>query len=73
MRAVRALSCARPRAAFNGRRGDREGLLKLYHFPSSPHCLKVRAVAYELGVQLALANPRQASPQQILDLFRSIW
>jgi glutathione S-transferase len=34
--------------------GDREGILKLYHFPSSPHSLKVRAVAYELGVPLDL-------------------
>ena len=28
--------------------------MKLYEFPSSPHCLKVRAVAYELGVELEL-------------------
>src|SRR4051812_16791865 len=30
------------------------GLLavKLYAFPTSPNCLKVRAVAYELGVEL---------------------
>lgn len=29
-------------------------LLKLYYFPSSSHCLKVRAVAYELDVHLEL-------------------
>src|SRR5262249_44646614 len=30
--------------------------VKLYHFPSSPNCLKVRAVAYELGLELELAT-----------------
>ena len=30
--------------------------MKLYQFPSSPHCLKVRAVAYELGLELELAT-----------------
>ena len=30
--------------------------VKLYQFPSSPRCLKVRAVAYELGVELELAT-----------------
>ena len=30
--------------------------VKLYQFPSSPHCLMVRAVAYELGVKLELAT-----------------
>lgn len=30
--------------------------MKLYQFPSSPHCIKVRAVAYELGVDLELAT-----------------
>jgi hypothetical protein len=28
--------------------------LRLYYFPSSPHCLKVRAAAYELDVHLGL-------------------
>jgi len=28
--------------------------MKLYDCPSSPHCLKVRTVAYELGVELEL-------------------
>jgi hypothetical protein len=27
-------------------------LLKLYYFPTSPHCLKVRAVGYALDVHL---------------------
>jgi glutathione S-transferase len=26
--------------------------MRLYDFPASPHCLKVRAVAHELGVDL---------------------
>jgi len=30
--------------------------LKLYQCPSSPNCIKVRAVAYELGVELELAT-----------------
>jgi glutathione S-transferase len=30
--------------------------LKLYQFPSSPSCLKVRAVAYELGARLELVT-----------------
>ncbi len=30
--------------------------MKLYQFPSSPNCIKVRAVAYELGVELELAT-----------------
>ena len=30
--------------------------VKLYQFPSSPRCLKVRAVAYELGVELELTT-----------------
>jgi hypothetical protein len=32
----------------------RRRLTKLYYFPSSPHCLKVRAVAYGLDVHLEL-------------------
>jgi glutathione S-transferase len=28
--------------------------VRLYHFPTSPNCLKVRAVAYEIGVALEL-------------------
>lgn len=30
--------------------------MRLYQFPSSPHCIKVRAVAYEIGVELELAT-----------------
>jgi glutathione S-transferase len=30
--------------------------VRLYHFPTSPNCLKVRAVAYEIGVELELAT-----------------
>ncbi len=30
--------------------------MRLYQFPSSPNCLKVRAVAYELGVELELVT-----------------
>jgi glutathione S-transferase len=30
--------------------------VKLYQYPSSPHCLKVRAVAYELGLELELVT-----------------
>ena len=30
--------------------------MKLYQFPSSPSCLKVRAVAYELGARLELVT-----------------
>jgi glutathione S-transferase len=35
--------------------------MRLYQFPGSPHCLKVRAVAYELGVELELIT---------IDIFR---
>jgi glutathione S-transferase len=30
--------------------------VRLYHFPTSPNCLKVRAVAYEIGVELELVT-----------------
>ena len=30
--------------------------MRLYHFATSPNCLKVRAVAYELGVELELVT-----------------
>lgn len=30
--------------------------MKLYQYPSSPHCMKVRAVAYELGIELEIAT-----------------
>ena len=30
--------------------------MRLYHFPTSPNCLKVRAVAYEIGVELELVT-----------------
>jgi glutathione S-transferase len=30
--------------------------VRLYHFPTSPNCLKVCAVAYEIGIELELAT-----------------
>ena len=30
--------------------------MRLYDFPASPHCLKVRAVAHELGVDLDIVE-----------------
>lgn len=30
--------------------------MRLYDFPASPHCLKVRAVAYELGLDLEIVE-----------------
>jgi glutathione S-transferase len=30
--------------------------MRLYDFPGSPHCLKVRAVAHELGIRLEVAE-----------------
>src|SRR5215813_1028381 len=42
---------------FRGRRRlsiRSDSLMRLYDSPSSPHCLKVRAVAYELGLRLEL-------------------
>jgi glutathione S-transferase len=30
--------------------------MRLYDFPASPHCLKVRAVAHELGVELEIVE-----------------
>ena len=35
--------------------------LKLYEFPGSPHCLKIRAVAHELGVRLDLTTVERES------------
>ena len=46
--------------------------MKLYDFPSSPHCLKVRAVAYELGVRLELTTVNVFRRETEAPLFRAL-
>lgn len=46
--------------------------MKLYHFPSSPHCLKVRAVAYELDVHLELTAVNVFKRETDATLFRAL-
>ncbi len=51
---------------------NREVILKLYDFPSSPHCLKVRAVAHELGVRLDLTTVNIFKRETEAPVFRAL-
>jgi len=46
--------------------------LKLYHFPSSINCLKVRAVAYELDVRLELVTVNILRRETDAPFFRAL-
>lgn len=46
--------------------------MKLYHFPSSLNCLKVRAVAYELGVRLELVTVNIVRRETNTPFFRAL-
>jgi glutathione S-transferase len=46
--------------------------VRLYHFPTSPNCLKVRAVAYEIGVALKLDTVNIFSGESRSATFRAL-
>lgn len=46
--------------------------VRLHHFPSSPHCLKVRAVAHELDLALELVEVDLLAGAQRSDAFLAI-
>ena len=46
--------------------------MRLYHFPTSPNCLKVRAVAYEIGVELELATVNILKSESRSATFRAL-
>ena len=46
--------------------------MKLYHFPSSLNCLKVHAVAYELGVRLELMTVNILRHETSAPFFRAL-